>query len=82
MRQMINIREANQNLSKYIRSLHVGDEIVITKHGKAVAKLIPVTEEKILNADQQEALQRVLSLTTEGYHLGGQGINRDRLYER
>ena len=82
MRQMINLREANQNLSKYIRSLHKGDEIVITKHGKAVAKLIPVTEEKTLNADQQEALQRLLSRITEGYHLGCQGIHRDELYER
>ncbi len=82
MQQMINLREANQNLSKYIRSLHEGDEIVITKHGKAVAKLIPVTEEKILNAAQQEALKRLISRSTEGYHLGGQGINRDELYER
>ena len=82
MQQMINLREANQNLSKYIRSLHEGDEIVITKHGKAVAKLIPVTEEKTLNAAQQEALQRLISRSTEGYHLGGQGINRDELYER
>jgi len=81
MRKMINLREANQNLSKYIRSLHAGDEIVITKHGKMVAKLVPVTEEKKLDADQQEALKRLLNLTKEGYHLGGQRIIRDQLYE-
>jgi prevent-host-death family protein len=81
MQQIINLREANQNLSKYIRSLHSGDEIIITKHGKAVAKLIPVTNEKTLNSAQQEALDRLLNRITEGYHLGGQGINRDELYE-
>ena len=46
MQQMINLREVNQNLSKYIRSLHEGDEIVITKYGKAVAKLVSVTEKR------------------------------------
>ena len=82
MQQMINLREANQNLSKYIRLLNKGDEIVITKHGKAVAKLIPITEKRTLDAPQQEALQRLLGRTTKGYHLGGQGINRNELHER
>jgi len=82
MQQMINIREANQNLSKYIRLLHEGDEIVITKHGKAVAKLVSVTEDKILSDAQNEALQRLLNLRETGHHLGGKGVNRDALYER
>ena len=81
MQQRINLREANQNLSKYINSLKSDDELVITKHGRAVAKLIPINEEKILNSSQQEALKRLLNRMTEGYHLGGQGINRDELYE-
>ena len=81
MQQMINIREANQNLSKYIRLLHEGDEIVITKHGKAVAKLVSVTEDKILSDAQNEALQRLLNRRETGYHLGGKGVNRDELYE-
>jgi prevent-host-death family protein len=46
MQQMINLSEASQNLSKYIRSLHEGDETVITKHCKAVAKLVSITEKK------------------------------------
>jgi prevent-host-death family protein len=82
MQQIINLREANQNLSKYIKLLKNNDEIVITKHGKAVAKLIPVTEEKILNLAQQDALQRLLNRIKEGYHLGGEGVSRDKLYER
>ena len=60
MQQRINLREANQNLSKYINSLKSDDELVITKHGRAVAKLIPINEEKILNSSQQEALKRLL----------------------
>ncbi len=82
MQQMINLREANQNLSKYIRLLHEGDEIVITKHGKAVAKLVSITEKKILSDTQNEALQRLLNRRETGYHLGGKGVNRDEIYER
>ena len=82
MQQMINLREANQNLSKYISSLHEGDEIIITKHGKAVAKLVSVTENKELTATQHEALQRILNLKKNGYHLSGGSVNRDELYER
>jgi prevent-host-death family protein len=82
MQQLINLRDANQNLSKYIRSLHEGDEIVITKHGKAVAKLVSITEKKELSDDQHKALQRLLNLSSKGYHLGGKGINRDELYDR
>ena len=82
MQQMVNLREANQNLSKYISSLHEGDEIVITKHGKAVAKLVPVTDKKQLTATQHEALQRILNLQNNGYHLGDDCVNRDELYER
>lgn len=46
MQQMIDLHEANQNLSKYIRLLQEGDVIVITKHAKAVAKLVSVTEKR------------------------------------
>lgn len=82
MQQMINLREANQNLSKYIRLLQEGDEIVITKHGKAVAKLVSITEKKELSSAQHEALQRLLNQRNKGYHLGGEGANRDELHER
>ncbi len=81
MRQMINIREANQHLSKYIRQLQTGDELVITRRGKAVARLTPIIEKKTLNAQQSEALGRLRRLKTKAYHLGGTGIKREELYE-
>ena len=83
MTQMINLREANQHLSKYIRSLKDDDEIIITRHGKAVAKLVAITEQKKLSPAQQEALQRLLDLNkSPGIHLGGQRLNREELHER
>ncbi|MBI3979015.1 MAG: type II toxin-antitoxin system Phd/YefM family antitoxin [Chloroflexi bacterium] len=42
MRQ-VNIREARTHLSRLIREAAAGEEIVIAKAGKPMAKLVPVT---------------------------------------
>lgn len=81
MQHIINLREANQYLSRYISQLKSGDEVVITKHGKPVARLLPVVEEQALSEDKQAALQRLRARSRKGYHLGGQGIVRGELYE-
>ena len=39
--QQINIHEAKTHLSRLIEQTISGDEIVIAKHGKPVARLIP-----------------------------------------
>ncbi len=77
MQQMVNIKEINQHLSRYIRSLESGNEIVITRHG-----LVAVDETKLLDSKQQEALKRLRNKIEDGYHLGGKGFNRESLYER
>ena len=41
-----NIHEAKTHLSRLIERLAAGEEIVIAKAGKPVAKLIPFTESK------------------------------------
>ena len=82
MQQIINLREINQNLSKYIRSLEAGNDIVITRRGKPVAKLVAFTEAKQLDASQEQALARLRENLENGFHLGGKGMDRDSLYER
>ncbi|MEZ5534949.1 MAG: type II toxin-antitoxin system prevent-host-death family antitoxin [Thiolinea sp.] len=81
MQQVINLREANQHLSRHIKNLAVGDEILITKHGKPVARLLPVTEEEGLSEEKKAALARLRKRSRNGYQLGGQGVNREALYE-
>ena len=41
--QQINIHEAKTHLSRLIEQIISGKEIVIAKHGKPVARLIPYT---------------------------------------
>jgi len=82
MQLMINLREINQNLSKYISSLKAGNDIVITKRGKPVAKLVAFTDAKPLDENQRQALARLRENLKNGFHLGGKGINRDPLHQR
>lgn len=81
MQQIINLRDANQHLSRHINGLVAGDEILITKHGKPIARLLPVIEEKELSPEKQAALERLRKRSHKGYHLGGEGVDRDSLYE-
>ena len=40
----VTLREAQDTLPDLIHRLAAGEEVVITKHGKAVAKLVPANE--------------------------------------
>ena len=41
----VNIREAKTHLSRLVERAAAGEKIIITKSGKPVAKLVPITEE-------------------------------------
>ena len=44
--ELVNIHEAKTTLSKLIEAVQQGQEIIIGKAGKPVAKLVPYVEEK------------------------------------
>ena len=46
MHQTINIYEAKTHLSKLIESTMQGEEFIIAKAGKPVARLVPITPQK------------------------------------
>ena len=50
MEQHINLREANQHLSRYIEAVQQGHEIIITRRGQPVARLVGVTSKRTLSA--------------------------------
>jgi len=61
--------EAKTHLSELLEKVEAGEEIIITKHGAPVARLVPVKKE----ASPQErlaAVQRIQKLAT-GLSLGG-----------
>ena len=82
MQRQVPIREVNQHLSRYIEIAEQGEEIIITKRGRPVARLSAVELDRRLSEEQEEALSRSLARMRKGYDLGGQPFDRDELHER
>lgn len=61
--------EAKTRLSELLKQVERGQEIVITKHGAAVARLVPV-KKKPSEQERLEAIERIQRLAT-GLSLGG-----------
>lgn len=81
MQHQISLREANQNLSQLIKNVEKGEELVITRRGKPVARLVPVAAERKLSPAQLAALERTRERMRRGHDLGGRMPSRDEIYE-
>ncbi|HUW51451.1 MAG TPA: type II toxin-antitoxin system prevent-host-death family antitoxin [Sulfuricella sp.] len=79
MKQQITLREANQHLSRYIEAATQGNEVVITKRGKPVAKLVPITAEQTVTPERQAAWEKLQS-SASGLNIDK--FDRDACYER
>jgi prevent-host-death family protein len=82
MKQQISLREANQHLSRYIEAVERGEEVVITRRGTPVAKLVKVANASRLTSEQRAARERMLARMVKGYRLGGSVPSREQLHER
>ena len=61
--------DAKTHLSELLERVGAGEEIVITKHGAPVAKLVPVKKEASAE-ERAEAIRRIQKLAS-GLSLGG-----------
>lgn len=82
MREVISIREANQHLSRYLERVEQGVEIIITRRGKAIARVLPIEAQPQLSEAQRAARERIRNRMSRGYALGGTRVDRETLHER
>jgi prevent-host-death family protein len=83
MLQQVSLRGANQPLSRYVEMVEEGDEVVFTRRGQPVAKLLPIIQKKRqLTSRQQQALKHLLKHMRKGYNLGGEKFDREAAHER
>jgi prevent-host-death family protein len=82
MREFVSIREANQHLSRYLERVEQGAEIIITRRGKAIARMLPLEVQPQLSDAQRAARERLRERMSRGYALGGARIDREVLHER
>ena len=65
-----------------IIAIRRGEEIIITRRGKPVAKIVRIAQSQRLTAAQKAVHERMLARMRKGYHLGGRVPSRERLHER
>jgi prevent-host-death family protein len=77
----VTAREANQSFSKLLQAVVEGEEVVITRRGKPVARLAPIAA--AADAERQAEIDRIIAHFREGVDLGEPvAWTRDELYER
>jgi len=77
----ISARDANQAFSKLLKRAEDGEEVVITKHGRPVARLVPV-ESSEKKAERAKAHERLMKRLRKGVDMGGRRFTRDEMHER
>ena len=79
MKQQVSLREANQHFSRYIEAVERGEEIIITRRGRPVAKIVKVHRLREPTAAQSRAWNLIKS-SARALHIGK--LVRDELHER
>jgi prevent-host-death family protein len=83
MSRQITLREANQRFAQCVRAVEAGEELVITRNGRPVAKLVPVAAgRRVLTPEQQAAWERLSEMMEQGWDIGAGPLDRDALHER
>jgi prevent-host-death family protein len=82
MSKSISLREANQAFARCVRDVEAGEEYVITRNGRPVARLVPFGGRRVLSPEQQAARVRARSRMEKGWPIGAGPLDRESLHER
>ena len=79
----ITARDANHRFSQILRDAEAGQEVIITRNGKPVARLIPepAPTRKVLTPEQEKAWEESVAFARQPRELMPWKFNRDELYE-
>jgi prevent-host-death family protein len=78
----VSAREANQFFSKLLQCVVDGEEVVITRRGKPVARLTPARP-AVADPERAAEIERLIAHWREGIDLGPPvAWTRDELYDR
>jgi prevent-host-death family protein len=80
----VSSRDANQRFSKILAEAEAGREVVITKRGKPVARLVPFRARKKISKERQAALDDLMAMLRKGWDLdyANNKMTRDEMHER
>lgn len=79
----VTIRGANQGFAKLIREVEAGQEVVITRRGRPVARIRPIRGgRRVLTPEQEAALDEAERILDQGWDLDAGPLDRSELHER
>lgn len=78
----VSLMTANQAFSKLVKEVEQGEEFLITRRGRPVAKLLPHSGDESGDTAWSAAYERMMARLEEGASLGGLRVDRQELYER
>ena len=78
----VSLMIANQQFSRLMREVESGEDIVITRRGRPVARLVPHREDKTADPEWAAAYERMMARLEQGASLGGLRVRRDEIYDR
>jgi prevent-host-death family protein len=78
----VSLMTANQEFSKLIKEVELGEGFLITRRGRPVARLVPHTADKTADPEWAAAHRRMMARLKKGAPLGGLRVEREDLYDR
>ena len=78
----VSLMTANQEFSKLIQKVERGEEVVITRRGVPIARLVPRQVDRTVDPAWTAAYQRMMARLEEGASLGGLKVRREELFDR
>lgn len=81
MMKTVSARDANQSFSKLLAEVEAGEEVVITKRGVPVARVVPVRR-PLEGEARDAAYRRMIERMKAGVPMGGRRFTRDEMHER
>jgi prevent-host-death family protein len=76
----VSARDANQHFSKLLADVEAGEEVVITRRGRPVARL--VRDAGMSSEERERALRELNEIMNRGIRLKGPPMTRDEMHER
>lgn len=58
----VRLSEAKDHLSEFVAAVEEGEEIVITRHGRPAARLVPIMDQGAIEARGRQALEDLARL--------------------
>ncbi len=71
----ISVKEARRNFAKILKSAENGEETIITKNGKVVARILPPKKRQVLDLDELRKFRE--SLNIEPLSVNGVLLDRE-----